>query len=72
MSAMLPNEDRYRFFPQVGDRIHCRDGTFAGMDGEIVGVDDILRRAQVRFRIWERPVDVDVEYDQIERVKPSP
>jgi transcription antitermination factor NusG len=72
MSSMLPNEDRFRFFPRVGDRVRFREGTFAGMLGKIVEVDDVLRRAQVRVSIWQRPVDVEGGYDEFERVKESP
>jgi transcription antitermination factor NusG len=68
---MFANEDRFRFFPQVGDRVRFRGGTFAGMLGEVVGMEDILRRAEVRISIWGRPVDVEAEYDAIERVKQS-
>jgi transcription antitermination factor NusG len=68
---MAPNEDRFRFFPQLGDRLRFRGGTFAGMLGEVVGVEDILRRAEVRITIWGRPVDVEAEYAVIERVKQS-
>lgn len=57
----------------VGDRVRVRDGTFAGMEGE---VKDILQPADAKenpkvkvvLTIWGRPVDVDVEYWQVEQV----
>ena len=57
----------------VGDRVKVRDGTFAGMEGE---VKDIVHPADAKenpkvkvvLSIWGRPVDVDVEYWQVEQV----
>ena len=57
----------------VGDRVKVRDGTFAGMEGE---VKDIVHPADAKenpkvkvvLTIWGRPVDVDVEYWQVEQV----
>ncbi len=57
----------------VGDKVKVRDGTFAGMEGE---VKEILEptdakenpRVKVVLSIWGRPVDVDVEYWQVDPV----
>jgi transcriptional antiterminator NusG len=57
----------------VGDRVKVRDGTFAGMEGEvkeIVHPADPKENPKVKvvLTIWGRPVDVDVEYWQVEQV----
>jgi transcription termination/antitermination protein NusG len=56
-----------------GDRVKVNAGTFAGMEGE---VKEILEPAtasenpkvKVEVSIWGRPVNVEVEYYQVEQV----
>jgi transcriptional antiterminator NusG len=54
-----------------GDRVKVREGTFAGMEGE---VKEILEpkdaketyRVKVEMTLWGRPMTVDVEYWQVD------
>jgi transcriptional antiterminator NusG len=57
----------------VNDRVKVRDGTFAGMEGEvkeIIEPRDSKENPKVKvvLSIWGRPVDVDVEYWQVDPV----
>ena len=57
----------------VGDRVKVRDGTFAGMEGEVKDIQfpaDAKENPKVKvvLSIWGRPVDVDVEYWQVDQV----
>ena len=52
-----------------GDRVKVKDGTFAGMEGE---VKEILggqgARSRVELTIFGRPVPVELEYWQVDTV----
>lgn len=52
----------------VGDRIKVKDGTFAGMDGEVKEILEALGRVKVELTIFGRPVPVELEYWQVETV----
>lgn len=57
----------------VGDRVKVRDGTFAGMEGEVKEITEARDakenpKVKVVLSIWGRPVDVDVEYWQVDNV----
>ena len=49
-----------------GDRVKVRDGTFAGMEGEVKEVVEKLNRLKVELTIFGRPVSVELEYWQVE------
>ncbi len=57
----------------VGDRVKVRDGTFKDMDGEVKEINyphdpNENPKVKVVLSIWGRPVDVEVEYWQVDPV----
>jgi transcriptional antiterminator NusG len=53
---------------EKGDRVKVRDGTFAGMEGEVKEIMEGLSRVKVELTIFGRPVSVEMEYWQVEPV----
>ncbi len=53
---------------EKGDRVKVRDGTFAGMEGEVKELLEALGRVRVELTIFGRPVPVELEYWQVEPV----
>ncbi len=51
-----------------GDRVKVKDGTFAGMEGEVKEVIEAKSQVRVELVIFGRPVPVDLEYWQVEPV----
>ncbi|HYV35223.1 MAG TPA: transcription termination/antitermination protein NusG [Gemmataceae bacterium] len=51
-----------------GDRVKVRDGTFAGMEGEVKEIMEAKGAAKVELTIFGRPVPVELEYWQVEPV----
>ncbi len=51
-----------------GDRVKVRDGTFAGMEGEVKEILEALNHLRVELTIFGRPVPVELEYWQVESV----
>jgi transcriptional antiterminator NusG len=49
-----------------GDRVKVKDGTFAGMEGEVKEVIEAKSQVRVELVIFGRPVPVDLEYWQVE------
>lgn len=57
----------------VNDRVKIRDGTFKDMEGEVKEITDPSDpkenpKVKVVLTIWGRPVDVEVEYWQVDPV----
>lgn len=55
----------------VGDTVKVREGMFANMDGpvkEIADRDSQSPKVKVVLTIWGRPVEVDLDYWQVDRV----
>jgi transcription termination/antitermination protein NusG len=57
----------------INDRVKVRDGTFAGMEGEVKEITEPRDakenpKVKVVLSIWGRPVDVEVEYWQVDPV----
>jgi transcriptional antiterminator NusG len=50
-----------------GDRVRVRDGTFAGMEGEIKEILEAKGAVRVELTIFGRPVPVELEYWQVEQ-----
>jgi len=50
----------------VGDRVKVKDGTFAGMEGEIKEKLEAKGALKVELTIFGRPVPVELEYWQVE------
>ena len=49
-----------------GDRVIVRDGTFAGMEGEVKELIEAKGLVRVELTIFGRPVPVELEYWQVE------
>jgi transcriptional antiterminator NusG len=52
----------------LGERVKVRDGTFAGMEGEVKEILEALQHVRVELTIFGRPVPVELEYWQVEAV----
>ena len=59
--AIRPKFDR-------GDRVRVKDGTFAGMEGEVKEILEARNLVRVELTIFGRPVPVELEYWQVELV----
>jgi transcriptional antiterminator NusG len=51
-----------------GDRVKVKDGTFAGMEGEVKDLLEAKGLVRVELTIFGRPVPVELEYWQVEPV----
>jgi transcriptional antiterminator NusG len=51
-----------------GDRVKVKDGTFAGMEGEVKDIIEAKGAVRVELTIFGRPVPVELEYWQVEHV----
>jgi transcriptional antiterminator NusG len=51
-----------------GDRVKVKEGTFAGMEGEVKELIEIKGQVRVELTIFGRPVPVELEYWQVEHV----
>jgi uncharacterized protein (TIGR02996 family) len=51
-----------------GDRVRVKDGTFAGMEGEVKEILEARSLVRVELTIFGRPVPVELEYWQVEPV----
>jgi len=51
-----------------GDRVKVKDGTFAGMEGEVKELIESKGLVRVELTIFGRPVPVELEYWQVEHV----
>ena len=51
-----------------GDRVKVRDGTFAGMEGEVKDILEAKGLVRVELTIFGRPVPVELEYWQVDHV----
>jgi len=51
-----------------GDKVKVKDGTFAGMEGEVKDLLEAKGAVRVELTIFGRPVPVELEYWQVEPV----
>src|SRR5438270_9250413 len=51
-----------------GDRVKVKDGTFAGMEGEVKDLLEAKGLVRVELTIFGRPVPVELEYWQVEDI----
>jgi transcriptional antiterminator NusG len=51
-----------------GDRVRVKDGTFAGMEGEVKDLVEAKNLVKVELTIFGRPVPVELEYWQVEMI----
>ncbi len=66
--ALKPGEEHAKPEFERGDRVKVKDGTFAGMEGEVKEILEALGRVRVELTIFGRPVPVELEYWQVEQV----
>jgi transcription antitermination factor NusG len=62
------SEDNSRFpgFPQKDDTVRVHRGTFAGMAGKVLSLDEGRRHARVQLTIYGRLVVSEIAYADIE------
>ena len=51
-----------------GNRVRVRDGTFAGMEGEVTEVDARWEKVRIQRKIFGHPVPVELDFWQVEVV----
>jgi len=51
-----------------GDRLRVIEGTFASMEGEVLEINQDKGQVKLQLTIFGRPVTVDLEYWQVEKV----
>jgi transcriptional antiterminator NusG len=51
-----------------GDRLKVKDGTFAGMEGEVAEVNEAKNSVKLQLTIFGRLVPVELEYWQVDQV----
>lgn len=66
--AENPNVQPSRPKYDRGDRVKVKDGTFAGMEGEVKDILEAKSLVRVELTIFGRPVPVELEYWQVEAV----
>src|SRR5262249_6528851 len=52
-----------------GDRVKVKDGTFAGMEGEVKEMLEAKGMVRIELTIFGRPVSVEFEYWQVEQIE---
>ncbi|MCI0641569.1 MAG: transcription termination/antitermination protein NusG [Gemmataceae bacterium] len=60
--GVVPSKSRF----DQGDRVKVKDGTFAGMEGEVKEVLEAKGALRVELTIFGRPVPVELEYWQVD------
>jgi len=60
--GLEPSKSRF----SGGDRVKIKDGTFAGMEGEVKEVLEAKGTVRVELTIFGRPVPVELEYWQVD------
>lgn len=63
-AAAQTGPEKSRF--DKGDKVKVRDGTFAGMEGEVKEVLEAKGALRVELTIFGRPVPVELEYWQVD------
>jgi len=53
---------------EKGDRVRVKDGMFKEMEGEVKEIVEAKNQVRVELTIFGRPVTVEMEYWQVERV----
>ena len=66
--ALVPGEKHVKPKFDRGDRVKVKDGTFAGMEGEVKELLEAKNLVRVELTIFGRPVPVELEYWQVEQV----
>lgn len=58
-------DDANEYF--VGDKVKITTGSFNGFTGEVKEVNNDRKKLKLEVKIFDRLVDVDVDYSQVER-----
>jgi transcription termination/antitermination protein NusG len=66
--AIVPGVQTTKPKVDRGDRVRVKDGTFAGMEGEVKELIEAKGCVRVELTIFGRPVPVELEYWQVEQV----
>src|SRR5262249_62360606 len=53
---------------EKGDRVRVKEGMFKDMEGEVKEIIEAKNQVKVELTIFGRPVAVDMEYWQVERL----
>ena len=53
---------------EVGQEVHVIDGPFANFNGVVSEVDNIKQKMTVTILVFGRETNVELEFDQVERV----
>ncbi len=64
--ALVPGDVHVKPKFDRGDRVKVKDGTFAGMEGEIKEILEAKGLVRVELTIFGRPVPVELEYWQVD------
>jgi len=67
----ITGKGRIKLDYEIGDTVKVREGMFANMEGpvkEIADRDSQTPKVKVVLTIWGRPVEVDLDYWQVDRV----
>jgi transcriptional antiterminator NusG len=65
-AAAAPPPIRAKF--DRGDRLRVIEGTFAGMEGEVMEIHHEKGQVKLQLTIFGRPVDVELEFWQVEKI----
>jgi len=60
--GLVPQKSKF----DKGDKVRVKDGTFAGMEGEVKEVLEAKGTLRVELTIFGRPVSVELEYWQVD------
>ncbi|MFQ6778297.1 MAG: transcription termination/antitermination protein NusG [Alphaproteobacteria bacterium] len=62
--SVVPEDVQY----EAGQEVHVIDGAFAGFNGVIAEVDNVKQKMKVKVLVFGRETDVELVFEQVERV----
>lgn len=57
--------------PNIGDRVRFIDGSFRGMEGNVIAVNVGERHADIQVNVWGRAIRVPSPFNALELVPPQ-